>query len=147
MAAVETGGLPGAQGAFNDRITQLMREATVGTALAVASRSGLVVELCADATPATAGELGARANLEGKHVKELLGCLSSGGLVNSVDGVNEELFFVAEHQRLPLIEAGRLFQTLLLDRFDASTAFAMAETRSRRVTNMISSMECEIKSS
>ncbi|KAJ1492137.1 hypothetical protein T484DRAFT_1931976 [Baffinella frigidus] len=131
---------------FNARITQLMREATLSTALAVASRAGLLSELCADSTPATPLALAARSNMEERHARELLGCLSSGGLVSCGDSEDEETYSVEEKTRAALLESGRLFQALLLDRFDAATAFGLVETRGRRVTNLISSMECEVKS-
>jgi hypothetical protein len=146
MAAVESEVNKDCAPAFNTRITQLMREATVSTALAVSARAGLLAELCADSSPATALALATRSNMEAKHARELLGCLSSGGLVNCAGSDGGEMFSVEEHQRLPLMESGLLFQALLLDRFDAGTAFAMVETRGRRVTNLISSMECEVKS-
>eukprot|EP00960_Hanusia_phi_P060405 764497-Hanusia_phi.AAC.7 len=121
---------------FLGRCSELLDAAAVSTALAMASRTGLLAAMLVDVTPKTASQWASLAGVPVKNASDVLNTLANGQvIVSSCSDVEETTYCIPASRVSQVKEMGAIFEALLLRRMDPETTFNMVRFRSEKMSS------------
>mmetsp|Transcript_43175 Transcript_43175/g.88357 ORF Transcript_43175/g.88357 Transcript_43175/m.88357 type:complete len:143 (-) Transcript_43175:450-878(-) len=123
---------------FSGRCTELLNAAAISTAIALASRCGLLGAMLNDEEPKSAFEWAMKAKIGLKNANEILALLYSGEVIEMSSGDDGVRRYCIPSSRVPAMkEMGSLFETLLLRRLDVEDTFAMVKYRTDNMMELV----------